>query len=176
MPQGFTPTAIVTHCSASRFGDAAEIERWHMPKFGRMGYHFVVLNGRPHTPAVYLPRFDGKVEEGCPRDRMGAHCKAGGMNHRAWGVCLVGMPGWPEYVTKAQQEGLLHVWAVLCKARRVLPVHDLRRGISQHSDHEPGKPLCASLDRDAHKGLFGELLGELQSRLLHEVGQAGRWW
>jgi N-acetylmuramoyl-L-alanine amidase len=138
----FKPKAIVIHCSASRWGDAEEIRRWHLARgFGDIGYHAVILNGRRDSSLRYNPRLDGKIEPGRPENRMGAHCRAGGMNRVALGVCLVGLPGFDGYPTKKQLEALIHYLSTKCCQHSISP-----SAITQHSDHERGKPLCASLD------------------------------
>lgn len=55
------------------------IRRWHVEERGwsDIGYHYIVLA-------------DGKIEQGRPLDRIGAHTRAGGRNYTAIGVCLVG--------------------------------------------------------------------------------------
>jgi N-acetylmuramoyl-L-alanine amidase len=136
------PRAIVVHCSASRWGDARAIDRWHRSRgWSGIGYHAVILNGRRHASLDYNPRIDGKIEPGRPENVEGAHCLAGGMNDCALGVCLIGTPGWDDYATGKQIDALVHYLTVKC-AQYGIPV----QAITQHSDHEPGKPHCASLD------------------------------
>ncbi|MHB0913838.1 MAG: peptidoglycan recognition protein family protein [Armatimonadota bacterium] len=135
------PKAIVVHLSASRWGDAATFREWHLARgWSDIGYHAVILNGRRGSNLRYNPKLDGKIEPGRPESEQGAHCKAGGMNAKALGVCLVGTPGW-RYPTPAQERALVHYLAVKCREYGI-PVS----AITQHSDHEPGKPFCASLD------------------------------
>ncbi len=137
----FKPNAIVVHCSASRWGDAAEIDRWHKAQGWRqIGYHGVILNGRRTNPRTYDPTDDGWVEQGRPETMMGAHCKGDHMNGRALGVCLIGMPRWDGYPTVRQIDRLVQWCVNRCRRYGISP-----DAITQHSDHEPGKPLCASL-------------------------------
>lgn len=75
-------THIVFHTAAAH-GDpsAAEIDRWHRQRgFAKIGYHFVI-------------RKDGTVETGRAVDDVGAHCKDGGHNRDAVGVCFSGHHG-----------------------------------------------------------------------------------
>ena len=66
----------IIHCSASTFGDAAEIRRWHKARgWSDIGYHFVI---RP----------DGEIEVGRTLDKIGAHCE--GQNTQSIGTCLIG--------------------------------------------------------------------------------------
>ena len=82
-------TKVIIHCSASDWGDAAEIDRWHRERgWSGIGYHFVVLNGRRRPSSDYVSTHDGIVEEGRPLDVVGAHCR--GHNRDSVGICLVG--------------------------------------------------------------------------------------
>jgi N-acetylmuramoyl-L-alanine amidase len=150
------PRAIVIHESASRFGDAALIRQWHKSKgWSDIGYHAVILNGRRGYASAYNPKLDGKIEPGRPENKTGAHCAAGGMNNKALGVCLVGIPGHDGYPTKAQIAALVHYCAVKCRQYNV-PVS----AITQHSTHDKSKPLCASLE-----------LAEIRRRVSVELGK-----
>lgn len=74
-------THLVIHCSATRPSQdigVKEIDRWHRARgFFKIGYHLVI-------------RRDGTVEVGRKIEEIGAHCKDGGMNRCAIGICLVG--------------------------------------------------------------------------------------
>ncbi|MFH1732516.1 MAG: peptidoglycan recognition family protein [Planctomycetota bacterium] len=80
-------THIVLHHSDGAVGDAAMIDRYHRRtkrwKNG-LGYDFVIGNGTRSG--------DGEIEVGhrWRRQLNGAHCKAGGMNEKAIGICFVG--------------------------------------------------------------------------------------
>ena len=139
----FRPTHIVVHESASEYGDAESIRRYHVDvrKYKDCGYHKVILNGYRNSRDPYNPALDGKVEDGRPETMFGAHCSADGMNFKALGVCLIGYPGKRGYPTKRQIDSLILTLAKLC-IRYSIPYWR----ISQHSDHDPRKPLCASLD------------------------------
>ena len=78
--------AIVIHCSATREGQdvrAADIDKWHKEKgWAMIGYNYVV-------------DLDGKVEEGRPLTRDGAHCNTAGLSGQSYnkhsiGICYVG--------------------------------------------------------------------------------------
>lgn len=85
------PAAIVIHCSDSRGGDAAMINTWHRERFGSgIGYHAVI-------------NLQADIQQGRPDNVQGAHCLARGMNAKALGVCLIGLPG--EFVS-AQLDAL----------------------------------------------------------------------
>lgn len=70
---------IAVHCSATPEGknfNAADLDRWHRERgWAGIGYHYVVLR-------------DGSIEEGRPRDAMGAH--VAGHNSEAIGVVYIG--------------------------------------------------------------------------------------
>lgn len=78
---------IVIHHSVTDAGDATSLDRMHRDRgFDRgLGYHFVIDNGTK-------TRNDGQIEAS-PRwikQLDGAHCKAGGMNSKGIGICVVG--------------------------------------------------------------------------------------
>lgn len=138
-----TPKAIVVHCSASRWGDVETFRQWHREKgWSDIGYHAVILNGRRTSMSAYERPLDGKIEPGRADNVMGAHCKADGMNAKSLGVCLVGDPTTDKtYPTKRQLDALVHYLATKCREHGI-PASE----ITQHSDHEPAKPFCASVD------------------------------
>lgn len=94
-------TNIIVHCSASPWGCAREIRKWHTdPKpagngWSDIGYHFVIQNGRP-LPDLYLTAMDGAIEAGRRLDgdmdiepgETGIH--ALGYNYNSIGICLIG--------------------------------------------------------------------------------------
>ncbi len=84
-----TITKITVHCSASEFGDAQEIDKWHREKgFNRIGYHFVILNGKRKGGGVYKSFEDGLLETGRGESEVGAHVKY--KNTGNLGVCMIG--------------------------------------------------------------------------------------
>lgn len=170
-----TPRAIVVHVSASRWGDAKAIDSWHKQRgWSGIGYHAVILNGFRAYGSEYDLVFDGKIEPGRPETQQGAHCLAKGMNTVALGVCLIGNPGWPTeavpadgsatvrpYLTERQLHSLLHWLQVNCRQYKIDPRGALKRPgdgkiipvITQHSDHDRGKPFCASLKMAAIRAM-----------------------
>jgi len=109
------------------------VRRYHVQNLGwsEIGYHYLVLE-------------DGSIKVGRPVKFQGSHCKARGRNTDSIGVCLVGGPLSKGYPTAAQQAALKHILPTLC-LRHNVPVSNIK----QHSDFEPGKPFCASLDMGA---------------------------
>ncbi|HHD11115.1 MAG TPA: hypothetical protein ENK42_01615 [Deltaproteobacteria bacterium] len=77
---------IIIHCSASDFGSAALIDRWHRERCWRMiGYYYVILNGY-RKKGRYNKDDDGLIEPGRPIEEIGAHCR--GQNRTSIGICL----------------------------------------------------------------------------------------
>lgn len=73
-------TKIIWHCSATKEGQDVSMEAirdWHVTGNGwsDIGYHYVI-------------ELDGRVREGRPVERVGAHVK--GENGRSIGICYVG--------------------------------------------------------------------------------------
>lgn len=73
--------ALIIHCSATpptHDWDVVTMDRVHRQRgFTCVGYHFIITR-------------DGRIQIGRPEDRMGAHCRDQGYNHRSLGICLVG--------------------------------------------------------------------------------------
>ncbi|MEA3489162.1 MAG: N-acetylmuramoyl-L-alanine amidase [Candidatus Omnitrophota bacterium] len=77
---------IIIHHSATDYGSSEKFNRAHLSRGWKgVGYHFVIDNGT-------CGKGDGQIET-TPRwikQQNGAHCKAGGMNLKGIGICLVG--------------------------------------------------------------------------------------
>lgn len=132
---------VVVHCSASGFGNAALIAKWHLERgWSGIGYHYVILNGWLAS-GVYNQRFNGRVETGRPLDddpfvsgkEMGAHVRS--HNQGSVGVCLVGNSG---VFTDRQRNSLIHCLSDLQDQFGQIEVF-------QHSDLDPKKPDCPGL-------------------------------
>jgi hypothetical protein len=178
-----TPRGIVIHLSASRFGDAAQIRSWHtLPKprgngWSDIGYHRVILNGIRRAGQKYDRDNDGRSEPGRPERTPGAHCAANGMNRATLGVCCIGVPGWvpvgatasplatTPYLTTKQAATLVDTLAAWCRAYKLDPTGTFQHNgravpvITQHSTHDPAKPLCASLDLVAVRAAVKRAMG-----------------
>ena len=110
---------IVIHHSASPRGywqgdkwlpiNSEIIKRWHVEERGwsDIGYHYVILA-------------DGKIEQGRPINRIGAHTRAGKRNYTSIGICLVGnfqydtvapeqLQATIQLVNKLRQEFAIHL-------------------------------------------------------------------
>jgi len=85
------PVEIVIHCSASKFGDGATFNQWHIARgFNQIGYHFVILNQYPVNRVVEYKELNGRIQLGRPLYAQGAHVK--GHNKNSIGICMVGLP------------------------------------------------------------------------------------
>lgn len=88
---------LFVHCSATNWGEVMEFDRWHKARgWSGIGYHYVILNGRPFRDVGYLEILDGQIQPGRHLDddpiyedhEVGAH--VAGRNSSSIGVCLVG--------------------------------------------------------------------------------------
>jgi N-acetyl-anhydromuramyl-L-alanine amidase AmpD len=99
---------IVIHHSATDVGNALEFYKWHKKRGWRgLGYHFVIDNGSHDKQ-------DGQIEVS-PRwlhQENGAHCKAGGMNRKGIGICLVGNFSVGD-ITDNQMDSLVYLVSIL---------------------------------------------------------------
>lgn len=152
---------IIFHCSATSFGNATLITKWHVlpPEevvqrgkrykgngWDNIGYHYVILNGWLYKNR-YNSKFDGYIETGRPLDEdhkidideRGAHVKK--FNRNSVGICLIGKSG---QFTDEQLNSALEIAYFLEK-------QFLTINIMQHSDLDPKKPFCAGLDMDLFK-------------------------
>lgn len=180
----FHPMGIVCHLSASTWGDSAEITSWHLARgFSSGGYHGVILNGRPKAHSRYAVDLDGTLQLGRAVTVQGAHCLEGGMNPLTLGICCIGQPGQPlaeaqrapagftrrAYLTARQLDTLILHLAHICRERGWDPAGTFRHPktgtlipvITQHSDHDPAKPFCASLNLFALRAAVAERLHDV---------------
>jgi len=96
---------IIIHHSATDEGSAMYFNTAHyMRGFWKgLGYHFVIDNGTKS-------KVDGQIEVS-PRwlkQQDGSHCKAGGMNYKGIGICLVGNFS-KESVSEEQMTSLVYL-------------------------------------------------------------------
>ncbi len=125
---------VIIHTSDSEWGNAVTIDSWHRwRKFKKIGYHYVILNGRTHSSLVYLHFLDGSIEVGRAMWTKGAHCRR---HNKAIGICLIGKNG--NY-TEDQMEALKILLLNL-------KLHYGQIKLTQHSDYDKKKPHCAGLE------------------------------
>jgi N-acetylmuramoyl-L-alanine amidase len=142
---------IFNHHSASDWGDAAEIDKWHKEKGWKgIGYHYVVLNGYISYQDLknhQISQYDiGKVEKGraldstpwLEADEVGAHVY--GYNKNSIGVCAIHRAGkyYPEQLfAMVSLNAVLVMWFEI-------PV----KNILGHNEVELSKPSCPGLNMD----------------------------
>jgi len=88
---------IFVHCSATPWGDVLVFDAWHKQRgWSGVGYHYIILNGRPFADVSYWKFLDGQIEPGrhldddpiFEADEVGVH--VAGRNSSSIGICLVG--------------------------------------------------------------------------------------
>lgn len=166
---------LVVHCSATNWGEVLEFDRWHRLKRGwsAIGYHYVILNGRPFRDVNYIEFLDGQVQPGrdldddpiFSRDEVGAH--VAGRNYESIGICLVGR----DEFTHRQLVGAHFVLAAL-KDRYGLAWDDVMGHYEDENTHKTCPNIPMSAMRDYLKGrlYIDKLLGCIadQAKLGHE--------
>lgn len=123
---------IAVHCSATAPHQdigRADIDRWHRAKgWNGIGYNFVI-------------RRDGTIEEGRPRDAIGAHVE--GYNSVALGICMVGgvaSNGTAE--NNFTNDQWVSLTALLKDLQKVYP----KAAIQGHRDFPKVAKACPSFD------------------------------
>ena len=148
---------IIIHHSASDFGNARLIKKWHVEQgWADIGYHFVVLNGYlTGKDLVAGRRFDslvGAIEcgRGINGDKWVQNAEEGahalGYNRDSIGICMIHGSGQYCY---HQLDSLLHLCEDLCTMFDIPPVR-----VSGHYEVNGDKPLCPGIDM----GEFREML------------------
>ena len=123
---------IIIHHSATDEGSALSFYKYHRSRgWETLGYHFVIDNGS-------YGKQDGQIEVS-PRwikRQDGSHCKAGSMNCKAIGICLVGNFN-TEKVSDKQMSSLVYLVNILKKYYDI-PV----RNIIGHGQVKGAKTEC----------------------------------
>jgi len=123
---------IIIHHSATDEGSSLSFDKYHQGKgWEGIGYHFVIDNGTKEKQ-------DGQIEVS-PRwlkQEDGSHCKAGDMNEKAIGICLVGNFN-KERVSDKQMGSLVYLVNLLKRQYRI-PV----RNILGHGQVRGAKTEC----------------------------------
>lgn len=105
---------IIIHHSATDEGSSLSFDKYHQGKgWEGIGYHFVIDNGTKEKQ-------DGQIEVS-PRwikQENGSHCRAGNMNERAIGICLVGNFN-QERVSSKQLDALVYLANILRKYYKI---------------------------------------------------------
>ena len=141
---------IIVHHSASDWGNAITINKWHSQRDGwnGIGYHFVITNGIL-TPSdlrsgrIFVPMI-GSIECGRQLDgdnwvdasEIGAH--ALGLNHNSIGVCLIHkIKGYDDRTIDALVKLVMYL-----RERHNIKVEN----ILGHCEADAKKPLCPGLN------------------------------
>jgi hypothetical protein len=145
---------IIIHHSASDFGDAKQIDRWHKERgWKSIGYHFVFLNGFRNGKDLEVNRINqieiGTIEKGrrldadpwLEADEIGAHCY--GFNSDSIGICLI--HNRKDYPIK-QLMSYRDFCAGLCVHFNINPMN-----IKGHYELDDKKPECPSLEMDKER-------------------------
>jgi len=105
---------IIIHHSATDEGSSLQFDRYHQGRgWQEIGYHFVIDNGTKGKD-------DGQIEV-CPRwlkQKNGSHCRAGNMNEKAIGICLVGNFS-KENISAKQLDSLVYLVKTLRKYYKI---------------------------------------------------------
>jgi N-acetylmuramoyl-L-alanine amidase len=137
---------IIIHHSGTEEGSALQFHRSHLKKGWDkgVGYHFVIDNDQGEKQ-------DGQIET-TPRwikQEDGAHCKAGDMNTRGIGICLVGNFD-SDRVSRKQMESLVYLVNKLRRNYNIPLNRIIAHGkVSGAHTHCPGKrfPWDEFMDR-----------------------------
>jgi len=137
---------IIIHHSASEYGDADLIRKWHVEDNGwdDIGYHYVICNAYPSYESfaakIPVPRADGTLQNGRPVQVPGAHAK--GHNSHSLGICLIGNSSF----TGMQ---LFTLENLLTDLKKSFP----NARILGHCEVNERKPTCPSLSMNYVRGL-----------------------
>jgi len=143
---------IIVHHSASNWGTALEIDRWHRidRKWTSIGYHFVILNGYLTQSDLIHGRkmeiMDGSIEAGrslnldqwVEVNEVGAH--ALGFNKNSIGICLIHKNG------KHTARQLLSLLELLRELKKRFNIKT--ENILGHYEVNSKKPYCPGVDMD----------------------------
>jgi N-acetylmuramoyl-L-alanine amidase len=142
---------IVIHHTATSFGNAAIVTRWHIDRgFDEMGYHFLIGNGTNSG--------DGQIEVGTrwPKQKWGAHTKTpdNRFNDYGIGICLVGNFD-VQYPSAAQMRSVEKLVAYLMRTYHIPPDHVLGHNDCKSTDC-PGKHLNVAIIRRAAERILAD--------------------
>lgn len=156
---------IFLHCSDSAFGEVLVIDQWHKQRgWKTIGYHYVILNGRPYRDVRYVEFLDGQVQPAhalnddpifAPNE-VGTH--VAGRNSTSIGVCLIG-------TTRFTTAQLLSARVVCLELTRrfALPLSAVK---GHYEDPHSGK-TCPNIPMDHFRDFLADhvSVGSLQSAI-----------
>lgn len=131
---------IIIHCTATEAGrevSVAEIDQWHTAKgWNGCGYHYII-------------HLDGRISEGRPVSKVGAHCH--GHNQNSIGIVYVGglKDGVPTDTRTIEQFNSMYV---LCSA--LIDIYPTIVAIHGHNYYNP-KKSCPCFDVSPLAFFFG---------------------
>lgn len=137
---------IIIHHSATETGNVEIFRNFHKNERGwdDIGYHFVITNGKGGI--------DGKIQEGRPLEKQGAHAK--GKNSASISICLVGI----DKFTENQKIATILLVAKLCLDYGIEPSE---KTIQAHHEKCPGPGLnLAEIIKEVKK--FLDFIKEIQ--------------
>ena len=174
-----TPGFIVVHQSASAWGDAELIDRWHKAagfkrqgagahELSHIGYHFVIYNGRlaGSHDRNFVAEMDGHVATGRHENEPGAHCPS--MNSRSVSVCLIG---------HGSDFTLHQLRSLVAKVAELMVRHNIdadrvighyETPTQQSIPEDGGRKTCPGLDMDEWRPVFRRAAWALAESLRSE--------
>lgn len=142
---------IFIHHSASNFGNAALIEKWHKEQgWQSIGYHFIVLNGYPTAENFRKKEIHndliGYIQKGRSLKEAGSHVK--GQNGSSLGICLI-------HCDQLYDERQLEAYRTL--AAGLAKLYNINvENICGHYEADKLKPLCPGLDMNEERKIIAE--------------------
>lgn len=166
-------STIFLHCSDSAFGDVRVIEQWHRQRgWKSIGYHYIILNGRPFRDVRYLNFLDGQIQPGhalnddpiFSANEVGNH--VAGRNSTSLGICLIGTTYFTEYQLNAARMLCL----ALC-AKFLVPVEQVKG----HYEDPYANKTCPNIPMDSFRLFLQDKLSvsELQLAINAHVQKLG---
>ncbi|MBL7081121.1 MAG: N-acetylmuramoyl-L-alanine amidase [Candidatus Omnitrophica bacterium] len=123
---------IIIHHSATDEGNSLHFHHAHQRRgFKEIGYHFVIDNGTRGKQNGFI-----EVSPRWIKQEYGAHCRAGGMNYKSLGICLVGNFS-KEEVSEKQLNSLVYLVNLLRDY-----YHIPLKNIMGHSDAPGAQTEC----------------------------------
>ena len=160
---------IFLHCSDSIFGDVLVIDQWHKQRGWRtIGYHYVVLNGRPYRDGKYIDFLDGQIQPGHALSadpifqefEVGVH--VAGRNSSSLGICLIGTTEFTDAQLLASRRLILSL-----VKRFQLRLEDVKG----HYEDANANKTCPNIPMEYYRGFLQDAVAlcELQQHIQRHV-------
>lgn len=164
---------IFLHCSDSAFGEVRAIELWHRQRgWKSIGYHYIILNGRPFKDVRYFDFLDGQIQPGhafnddpiFADNEIGNH--VAGRNSTSLGICLIGT----TYFTGLQLIAARQVCLALC-AKFDIEMDNVKG----HYEDLNANKTCPNIPMDSFRQFLQDRLSmpELQDQIRIYTQQLG---